>query len=114
MTMRVNPPKGTRARFRVIGNVSDTPVGFGGGGALSFTNVIGVEVRNNVQPMQRGRGISGVSIRGCRDVVVTGNTYLYGKRPVISRGGNVNVSQSANFVSNPLRPVPATTFLGAF
>jgi hypothetical protein len=114
MTMRVDPPKGTRARFRVIGNVSDTAVGFGGGGALSFTNVDGVEVRDNVQPMQRGREISGVSIRGCRGVVVTGNTFLFGYRPVISRGGNLNVSQSSNFVSNPLRAVPASNLPGPY
>ena len=27
MTIRVNPPTGTRSRYRVVGNVSDTPVG---------------------------------------------------------------------------------------
>ena len=58
MTIRVNPPRGIRSRYRVIGNVSDTPVDFGaGGGAMSFTNVVGVEIRNNVQPMQRGKPI---------------------------------------------------------
>ncbi len=114
MTIRVDPPRGTRARYRVIGNVSDTPVGFGGGGALAFSDVIGVEVRDNVQPMQRGRGISGVSIRASRDVVVTGNTFPYSVRPVVSRGGNFNVTQSANRVSNPLRLMPASSSLGAY
>ena len=112
MTIRVNPPGGTRARYRVIGNVSDTPVGFGGGGAFPFRDVVDIEVRNNVQPMQRGRGISGVSIKNCRDVVVTGNRFPYGESPVISMGGSFNVSQSANLVGNPLRAFPSTQVPG--
>lgn len=112
MTIRVDPPRGTRARFRVIGNTSDTPVGFGGGGAFAFSDVIGVEVRDNVQPMQRNRGISGVSIRDSRDVVVTGNRFPFGKAPIHSRGGNFNVSQSGNLVGNPLRSVAGTAFPG--
>ncbi len=112
ITIKVNPPSGTRARYRVIGNTSDTAVGFGGGGAFAFSDVLGVEVRNNVQPMQRGRGISGVSVKNCRDVVVTGNRFPYGKAPVISNGASFNVSQSNNFVGNPLRAFPATSFAG--
>ncbi len=112
ITIKVNPPSGTRARYRVIGNTSDTAVGFGGGGAFAFSDVMGVEVRNNVQPMQRGRGISGVSVKSCRDVVVTGNRFPYGKAPVISNGASFNVSQSGNLVGNPLRAVPATSFAG--
>jgi hypothetical protein len=112
MTIRVNPPHGIRSRYRVIGNVSDTPVGFNGGGAFQFRDVAGIEVRNNVQPMQRNRGISGLAIRNCRDVVVTGNHFHYGKAPVLSLGGNLNVSQTGNLVGNPLRLFAATAFAG--
>jgi hypothetical protein len=112
MTIRVDPPSGIRSRYRVIGNVSDTPVGFNGGGAFQFRDVAGIEVRNNVQPMQRNRGISGLAIRNCRDVVVTGNHFLYGKAPVLSLGGNLNVSQTGNLVGNPLRLFAATAFAG--
>jgi hypothetical protein len=115
MTIRVNPPRGIRSRYRVIGNVSDTPVDFGaGGGAMSFTNVVGVEVRNNKQPMQRGNQSSGVAIKGSRDVVVTGNWFAFAKSPVISRGGNVNVSQYNNAVGYPLRLAPPINVPGLF
>jgi hypothetical protein len=112
MTIWVNPPTGTRARYRVIGNVSDTPVGTGGGGAMTFNHVLGVEVRNNVQPMQRGRGISGVYAKNSRDVIVTGNSFPFAKTAVISNGASFNVSQSANYAGNPLHPVPAWSFVG--
>lgn len=112
MTIRVNPPSGTRARYRVIGNVSDTPVGFHGGGAFQFRNVVGIEIRNNVQPMQRQRQISGLGVKNCRDVVVSGNHFLYGKYPLLSLGGNYNVSQSANMVGYPLGFMPPSQFAG--
>jgi Right handed beta helix region len=114
MTIRVDPPRGTRARYRIIGNVSDTPVGFGGGGALTFNNVVGIEVRDNVQPMQKGRYISGVSIRGSRDVVVTGNSFPYGRAPILSRGANFNVSQSDNRVGNPLHGAKDVSYPGPY
>ena len=111
MTIRVNPPSGTRSRYRVIGNVSDTPVGFDGGGAFQFSDVVGIEIRDNVQPMQRNRGISGLAIKNSRDVVVAGNRFQFGKA-VVSRGGNSNVSQYGNLVGNPLWLAPPSTFLG--
>ena len=86
MTIRVDPPSGTRSGYRVIGNVSDTPVGFNGGGALAFSEVVGIEVRDNVQPMQKGRHISGLSLRDSRNVVVSGNRFPYGRAPVYSPG----------------------------
>ncbi|MGZ4734746.1 MAG: right-handed parallel beta-helix repeat-containing protein [Acidimicrobiia bacterium] len=102
MTIRVNPPSGTRSRFRVIGNTSNKPMD---GSAMVFNNVLGVEVRDNIQPMQRGNGSSGVSIKNCRDVTVTGNWFPFGASPIFSRGGNFNVSQSNNYVGHPLRLV---------
>jgi Right handed beta helix region len=113
MTIRVNPPSGTRSRYRVVGNTSDFPVDFGsGGGAMSFTNVVDLEVRNNVQPMQQGNQSSGVAIKGSRNVTVSGNWFPYAKGPILSRGGNFNVAQSYNYVGNPLRLVAPTLFPG--
>jgi hypothetical protein len=86
-------------------------VGFNGGGAFQFSNVVGIEIRDNVQPMQRNRGISGLSIKSSRDVVVAGNRFQYGKA-IFSRGGNLNVSQYGNFVGNPLWLAPASSFIG--
>jgi hypothetical protein len=104
MTIRVNPPSGTRSRYRVIGNVSDFPVDFGaGGGAMSFTNVVGVEVRDNVQPMQQGNQSSGIALKNSRNVTVTGNRFAFAQGPILSRGGNLSVAQSSNLVGNPLR-----------
>ncbi len=114
MTIRVDPPSGTRTRYRVIGNVSDTPVGFDGGGALAFSDVVGVEVRDNVQPMQQGRHISGVSIRDSRNVVVSGNSFPFGRAPISTRGGNFDVSQSANRVGNPLHVAKDVSYPGPF
>jgi hypothetical protein len=114
MTIRVDPPSGTRSRYRIIGNVSDTPVGFNGGGALQLSEVAGIEVRDNVQPMQKGRHISGVSIRDSRDVVVTGNRFPHARAPIYSRGGNFEVHQSANQVGNPLKAARDAVFPGPY
>jgi Right handed beta helix region len=109
MTVRVNPPNGTRSRYRIIGNRSTTPMD---GAAFALNNVLGVEIRDNVQPMQRGTRSPGVSIRDCHDVTVTGNQFRFGGNPVRSRGGNVNVTQSGNSVGNPLQPAASTQSAG--
>jgi hypothetical protein len=114
MTIRVDPPSGTRSHYRIIGNRSDTPVGFNGGGAFAFSDVVGVEVRDNVQPMQKGRHISGVSIRDSRNVVVSGNSFPFGRAPIYTRGGNFGVSQSANQVGNPLHVAKNLTYPGPY
>ena len=41
MTIRVNPPSGTRSRYRVIGNVERHAGRFNGGGAFPFSDVVG-------------------------------------------------------------------------
>ena len=103
MTIRVNPPSGMRSRYRVIGNVSDTPVGFNGGGALAVHATWSASrSATTCSRCSEPGGISGVSITNSRNVVVIGNRFPYGKAPVFSRGGNFNVSQSGNFVGNPL------------
>jgi hypothetical protein len=109
MTVRVNPPTGIRSRYRIIGNRSTTPMD---GAAFALNNVAGVEIRDNVQPMQRGNRSPGVSIRGCTDVTVTGNQFRFGGNPVLSRGGNLNVTQSGNSIGNPLRMAATTQTAG--
>jgi hypothetical protein len=107
MNMRINPPRGTRSNYRVIGNYSDTRQRQGGGGVMAFSNVIGLEVRDNRQPVQAHQGISGVSVRKCQNVLVTENKFLNAVSPVHLRIGNVNVTHSGNLVGNPLTPAAA-------
>jgi hypothetical protein len=104
MDMRVNPPRGTRSNYRVIGNYSDTRQQQGGGGVMAFSSVIGLEVRDNRQPVQARQGISGVSVRRCQNVVITGNKFLNAISPVYLRVGNLNVRHSGNLIGNPLVP----------
>ena len=104
MTIHVNPPKGIRSNYRVIGNYSDTRQLQDGGGVMAFSDVVGLEVRDNRQPVQGNNTVSGVSIRNCRNVTVTGNRFLNAVSPVLLRPGNVNVAATANLIGNPLRP----------
>ena len=96
MSMYVNPPQGTRSNYRIIGNVADTEISEQGGAAMGFRNIVNLEVRGNVQKVQGGRGISGVSLRNCTNVVVADNTFWKAKAPILDLGGNVNMAQSAN------------------
>lgn len=105
-------PTVRRTNYRVIGNVSDTPAGFGPGGVFQFTNVDGIEVRDNVQAVQRNRGTKGVSLKNCSRVTVTGNRWLNAFGPIYDKGGNTNVTQSGNWVGRPLVLAPASTVLG--
>lgn len=106
MTIHVDPPTGYRYGFKVIGNVSDTPYGCSGCGLLRFQHVRGLEVRDNVQPVQRDRNISGVALRDVHGAVVTGNQFPRAIAPILSRGGNTDVTQSGNWVGKP----PLTEF----
>ncbi len=108
MTIHVNPPKGIRSNYRVIGNSSDTRQLQGGGGVMAFSDVVGLEVRDNHQPVQSNNKMSGVSIRNCRDVTVTGNTFLNAVSPALLRPGNLNVAAATNLIGNPLRPAGPT------
>jgi hypothetical protein len=102
LTIHVNPPRGTRSHYRVIGNRSDARQHQGGGGVMAFSGVVGLEVRDNVQPVQRNAGISGVSVRNSQNVKVTGNRFLNAFGVVLVRQGNRNVVQSGNLIGNPL------------
>jgi Right handed beta helix region len=104
MTIHVNPPKGIRSNYRVVGNYSDTRQLQDGGGVMAFSDVVGLEVRDNRQPVQANFKVSGVSIRNCRDVTVAGNKFLNAISPALLRPGNVNVSNVDNMIGNPLRP----------
>jgi hypothetical protein len=108
MTIHVNPPKGIRSNYRVIGNYSDTRQLQDGGGVMAFSDVVGLQVRDNRQPVQGNNKISGVSIRNCRNVVVTGNKFLNAISPVLLRPGNVGVTHATNLIGNPLRPAGPT------
>ncbi len=104
MTIHVNPPKGVRSNYRVIGNYSDTRQLQDGGGVMAFSDVVGLEVRDNRQPVQGNNKVSGVSIRNCVNVTVAGNKFLNAVSPTLLRPGNSNVSNVANLIGNPLRP----------
>ena len=112
LSIYVDPPKGTRSNYHVIDNASDTVTSKQNGAAFGFRDIVNLEVRGNVQPVQAGRGISGVSIRNCAHVSVTGNTFRRAKGPVLDLGKNVDVRQSGNRVGNPLVTAPATVVAG--
>jgi hypothetical protein len=108
----VDPPKGTRSRYRIIGNTADKAVSQSGGGACTLRDIVDLQIRNNVVPIQGGRGISGVSIGNCSGVVITDNQFIRAVAPVQDRGLNVNVRQARNAIGYPLTVAPATTVPG--
>jgi hypothetical protein len=112
MRMYVDPPKGTRSHYRIIGNTSDTPLSQAGGAALGFRDIVYLEVRGNTVPIQGGRGISGVSIENCAHVQVTDNTFFKAVGPIFDLGLSVDIQQSGNQIGNPLRLAAATTVVG--
>ena len=112
MSIYVNPPKGTRSNYHVVGNTSDTGISQHGGAPFAFRDIVNLEIRDNVQPVQPGRGINGVTIRNCSHVTVTNNTFPRAKRAVFDLGASTDVHQSGNWIGNPLRLVPASTVAG--
>lgn len=112
MKIFVDPPKGTRSRYRIIGNTADKAVSQSGGGAFMFRDIVDLQIRNNVVPVQGGRGIAGVSIGNCSGVVITDNQFIRAAAPVQDRGLNVDVRQARNAIGNPLWIAPATTVAG--
>ena len=71
---------------------------------MAFSDVVGLEVRDNRQPVQGNGKVSGVSIRNCVNVVVADNKFLNAVSPALLRPGNLNVTHSGNLIGNPLRP----------
>lgn len=112
MKIFVDPPKGTRSRYRIIGNTADKAVSQSGGGAFMFRDIVDLQIRNNVVPVQGGRGISGVSIGNCSGVVITDNQFVRAVAPVRDFGLNVNVRQARNSIGYPLTVAPASTVPG--
>jgi hypothetical protein len=112
MSFYVDPPKGTRSNYHILDNVSDTDVSKSGGAALGFRDIVNLEVRGNVAPVQAARGISGVSIGNCAHVVVADNQFARAKAPILDLGNSVDVRQSGNRIGNPLTVAPSTTVAG--
>ncbi|HZJ27134.1 MAG TPA: right-handed parallel beta-helix repeat-containing protein [Acidimicrobiia bacterium] len=106
MTIHVNPPSGTRSNYRVIGNYSNKRQRQGGGGVMAFSDVVGLEVRDNRVPVQGNDAISGVSVRGSHGVVVIGNRFLNAIAPIKLRAGNTWVAHIDNEIGNPLTLAP--------
>jgi hypothetical protein len=71
----VTPPVGSRrSRFRITDNVSE--VSFGSPQALMrFTRIDSLEVRGNINPMQVGRQMIGVSVVESCHVIVRNNIF---------------------------------------
>jgi hypothetical protein len=110
MTIHVFAPLAApRTHYRVIGNVSDTAADLGAGGVFQFRNVRGLEVRGNTQPVARNHGTHGVAIKNVSDVVVSGNRFLNAAASLDDNGGNAAVSQSGNWIGNPLTAEPASS-----
>lgn len=106
MTIRVNPPSGYRTNYRIIGNYSNKRQRQGDGGVMAFSDVIGLEIRDNRVPMQGNDSISGVSLRNSHGVVVIGNRFLNAIAPIYFRAGNTWVGQIDNMIGNPLTLAP--------
>jgi hypothetical protein len=101
---------GYRNNYRVIGNTSDVHVS-GFGSSMSFRNVVGLEVRDNVQPTQFAHPLFGVGLWHASHVVISGNRWEYANGVWIDRGGNVDVRQSGNWIGSgrvTLVAAPAT------
>lgn len=107
MVIYVAPPKGTRSNYRVIGNVSDAGVS-GSGSAMVFKNVIGLEVRNNRQPVRPSHWLACVAPHGSTNVAISDNMFRGARAAVLDRGGNVAVAQWNNLIGVPPTITAAT------
>ena len=112
MSIYVDPPKGTRSNYHVVGNTSDTADSEQGGAVFGFRDIVNLEVRDNVAPVQGGRGISGVSLKNCAHVVVANNRFFRAKAPIYDLGLNVDVAQSGNRVGLMTAITPASNTPG--
>ena len=95
--MYVATPAANRSNYHVIGNTSDGGVS-GFGSAMVFANVHGVEIRDNVIPLQWAHHLAGVGLRGTSHVSITSNVFRGGASVWRDRGGNTDVTQSANWI----------------
>jgi hypothetical protein len=104
LTIFVNPKKGYRTNYRIVGNTSDKPVDASRTGAIVLWHVKGAEIRDNVVPLWRWSNSHGVALFDSHDVSVVGNTFHFAPRSLVLRDGNTNVTQSGNLIRNPLTP----------
>jgi hypothetical protein len=112
MTIYVDPPKGTRSNYRVIGNVAAKGFGSPAGAVWTFKDVVNLEIRDNVQPLQANRNMAGVALRHCSHVSVTGNQLPRATAAISDRGENVDLRQSGNAIGEPLAIAPPTVVPG--
>lgn len=111
LTIHVHGPAGTRSNYTVAGNTSDVRQSQGGGGIMSFVNVVGLTIRNNTQPAQRARGISGVALLNSQNVTVVNNQFLNAIAPIDLRDTTSTYRQARNYVGNPLTLFPQNATL---
>ncbi len=100
-----------RSRYRIVGNVSDTPVS-GFGAAIVFRNATDVLVANNVVPLQPSHPLSGVGARRVQGLTITGNTFRGARSVLRDNGGNLAIHLSANRIGVPLWTPPPTDVPG--
>ena len=86
-----------RSNYHVIGNTSDGGVS-GFGSAMVFRNIQGVEVRDNVIPLQWAHHLAAVGLYRSSHVSITRNVFRGGALVWRDRGGNTDVTQSANWI----------------
>lgn len=109
MQLHFEGPPGTRNHIKVIGNSSDSGASQQGGGLIFFDGATDVQVKDNWQPLQPDRGISGVGLANSRDVEVSGNKFLDAIAPIYYFPGNTNVHDVGNWIGNPLHLSPEQT-----
>jgi hypothetical protein len=102
---------GQRNDYRVIGNTSDTSFSANGTG-LNFNNVHGLEVRDNVQRAAPGHRFYGIATWHATHVTIAGNRWAHAVGVWFDRGGNIDVSQSGNWIGSPAAVAPATVTPG--
>ena len=101
-----------RSNYHVIGNTSDGGVS-GFGAAMVFRNIRGVEVRDNVIPLQWSHHLSGVALFRSSRVSITHNVFHGGDSVWRDKGGNIDVTQSANWIGpRPMALAAPTTTAG--
>ncbi len=101
-----------RTNYHVIGNTSDAGVS-GFGSAMVFRNVRGVEVRDNVVSLQWSHHLTGVALYRSSHVSITRNVFRGGANVWHDQGGNLDVTQSSNWIgSRPMVVAAPTTTAG--
>lgn len=121
MSIHVWGDPGVRSGFRVIGNKSDTGTSQSGGGAYYFHGTSDVLISGNVQPVQPGRGISGVGLEAATNVSIVGNSFpdavatvfFYPFDPANPFPPSRSITDSGNRIGAPLVATPSRVITSA-